>query len=227
MGNKLVKRKHNIIKREQKNSPAYLAACYCSRPTSCAAHPSPTATHHPPLARRTRGVCSMRATTRRATSCFPPPPRRRFGRHAVPCFPSTSPLHAALSSPPMFSSPRGAHRHPSSLPWPPCPRRLTSVPIGSASSPHVDKPTATTSGAPHRRHLRHLQALALMTATVDLLAPAPPRPRHASPPNRGEPLIHSPLLPMLFAHSSHCFRQTRECTATAKLAAFTTTAHPQ
>ena len=42
-----------------------------------------------------------------------------------------------------------------------------------------------------------------MTAAVDSLAPAPPRPRRASPPNRCELLLRFPLFPLFPAPSSH------------------------
>ena len=167
-----------------------------------------------------------RARTRSASSWLPLLVGTAPSATTPPGDPSLLSLTLCSLPRPLVSSPSGAHRRRSSPPRPPCPRRLTSVPIGSASSPHVDKPTATTAGALRHQRLRHLQASAPMTATVDLLAPAPPGPRRASPPNRGEPLTRSPLLPMPFAHSSCCFRRTRERTAAAKLAAAAHPRHP-
>ena len=113
----------------------------------------------------------------------------------------------------VFLPERSRRRRRSPPPRPPPSPRLSDAPPSSAvtfpSLPRSHK----TPDALERRHRRHLLPLHRRPSSLDSSPTERPRPRPRARWTRGEPLTRSPLLPMPFGRSSHCFRRTRELAA--------------
>ena len=134
-------------------------------------------------------------------------------RHATPSDPSHSSLRPRPSAPSLSPEPERSHRRRLEPPRPQVLPRLSDAPPSSAvtfpSLPRSHK----TPDALERRHRRHLLPLHRRPSSLDSPATERPRPRPRARWTRGEPLTRSPLLPMSFGRSSHCFRRTRELAA--------------
>jgi len=134
-------------------------------------------------------------------------------RHATPSDPSHSSSRPRPSAPSLSPEPERSHRRRLEPPRPQVLPRLSDAPPSSAvTSPSLPRSHKTPDALEHR-HRRHLLPLHRRPSSLDSPPTERPRPRPRARWTRGEPLTRSPLLPMPFGRSSHCFRRTRELAA--------------
>ena len=123
------------------------------------------------------------------------------------------PPSLSSSAPSLSPEPERSHRRRLEPPRPQVlPRLSDAAPSSDVTSPSLSR-SHKTPDALERRHRRHLLPLHRRPSSLDSPPTERPRPRPCARWTRCEPLNRSPLLPMSFGRSSHCFRWTRELAA--------------